>query len=168
MLNEEKIRLMTKLAIYEQNEGRADLPLSKYYRTDYLTLKMINSAITMTIGYLLLLGTIILINAEEILSEMVSMDLAALGRNIVIIYVILFTVNMLATYFIHSYKFRVSRDNLNLYNGMLKELYTVYKKEEDTGENRFFEEDFDGDMVNSFDNEMADFGGADDDEAIDD
>ena len=90
MLNEEKIRLMTKLAIYEQNEGKEDLPLSKYYRTDYLTLKMINSAIAMTVGYIILLCTIILINAEEILSDMVSMDLIAVGRNIIIIYVILF------------------------------------------------------------------------------
>ena len=34
MLNEEKVRVMTKLAIYEQGEGKKYLPISKYYRSD--------------------------------------------------------------------------------------------------------------------------------------
>lgn len=161
MLNEEKIRLMTKLAIYEQNEGKEDLPLSKYYRTDYLTLKMINSAIAMTVGYIILLCTIILINAEEILSDMVSMDLIAVGRNIIIIYVILFVINMIATYFIHSRKFKASRNKLNNYNSMLKELYNIYKKEEGSRENNFMEEDLDEEDIDSVKNEMPEFGGAD-------
>ena len=32
MLNEEKIRIMNKLAMYEQGEGKKYLPVSKYYR----------------------------------------------------------------------------------------------------------------------------------------
>ena len=92
MLNEEKIRLMTKLALYEQKEGKKDLPLSKYYRTDYLALKMINSTISMSLGYIVLLATIVLIRVEELLSNLVNMDLAAIGRNALIIYVVLFEI----------------------------------------------------------------------------
>lgn len=171
MLNEEKIRLMTKLALYEQNEGRKDLPLSKYYRTDYLALKMINSAIIMTVGYILLLLTIALINVEQLLADLVSMDVLALGRNILIIYVILFVVNMLATYFIYAYRFKKSRNNLNRYNVMLKELYTLYKKEEGNSDSSFFADDFDMERLGGetdAGSDMADFGGINDDEFIDD
>ena len=31
MLNEEKIKIMNKLAMYEQGEGKKYLPVSKYY-----------------------------------------------------------------------------------------------------------------------------------------
>ena len=34
MLNEEKIKIMNKLAMYEQGEGKKYLPVSKYYRSD--------------------------------------------------------------------------------------------------------------------------------------
>lgn len=40
MLNEERIRLMTKLARYEQKEGRRNLKISRYYRRDYLGIKL--------------------------------------------------------------------------------------------------------------------------------
>ena len=31
MVNEEKIRLMTKLAIYEENDGKKEIPLASYF-----------------------------------------------------------------------------------------------------------------------------------------
>lgn len=164
MLNEEKIRLMTRLALYEQKEGKKDLPLSKYYRTDYLALKMINSTIVMTLGYILLLSTIVLIKIEELLSDIVNMDLAAMGRNILIIYVILFVVNMAATYFVSSYRFKRSRGNLNNYNSYLKDLYMIYKKEENS--NSFFDDRFDMERLGEAD--IAEFGGINDDKILDD
>ena len=164
MLNEEKIRLMTRLALYEQKEGKKDLPLSKYYRTDYLALKMINSTIVMSLGYIVLLATIVLIRVEELISNVVSMDLVAIGRNILIAYVILFAVNMAVTYFISSYRFKKSRGNLNHYNSYLKDLYMIYKKEENT--NSFFDDRFDMEKLGEAD--VAEFGGIYDDKIIDD
>ena len=164
MLNEEKIRLMTRLALYEQKEGKKDLPLSKYYRTDYLALKMINSTIVMTLGYILLLATIVLIKIEELLSDIVNMDLVVIGRNILIIYVILFVVNMAATYFVSSYRFKRSRGNLNNYNSYLKDLYMIYKKEENSSS--FFDDRFDMERLGEAD--IAEFGGINDDKIIDD
>ena len=43
MLNEEKIKIMNKLAMYEQGEGKKYLPVSKYYRSDYIGLAMIKN-----------------------------------------------------------------------------------------------------------------------------
>ncbi len=164
MLNEEKIRLMTKLALYEQKEGKKDLPLSKYYRTDYLALKMINSTIVMSLGYIILLVTIVVINAEKLLSDLVNMDLFKIGRNILIIYAVLFVVNMTATYFIAAYRFKKSRGNLNKYNGDLKDLYMIYKKEEHT--DSFFDDSFNMEKLEKAD--AAEFGGINDDKIFDD
>ena len=43
MLNREKVILMTKLAVYEQKEGRKEIPLSKYFKSDYIGLHLIGS-----------------------------------------------------------------------------------------------------------------------------
>ena len=36
MLNEEKIRYMTELAIFEKNEGRKIFPVNRFFRSDYV------------------------------------------------------------------------------------------------------------------------------------
>ena len=36
MINEEKVKIMDRLALYEKQEGRKYLPVSKYYRSDYI------------------------------------------------------------------------------------------------------------------------------------
>lgn len=51
MLNEEKIKIMNKLAMYEQGEGKKYLPVSRYYRSDYIGLAMIKNFFLITIGY---------------------------------------------------------------------------------------------------------------------
>ena len=43
MLNEEKIKIMNRLAMYEQGEGKKYLPVSRYYRSDYIGLAMIKN-----------------------------------------------------------------------------------------------------------------------------
>ena len=51
MLNEEKIKIMNKLAMYEQGEGKKYLQVSKYYRSDYIGLALIKNLFLVTIGY---------------------------------------------------------------------------------------------------------------------
>ena len=40
MLDEKKIRLMTDLARYENQHGKEELKISRYYRSDYLGLAL--------------------------------------------------------------------------------------------------------------------------------
>ena len=58
MLNEEKVRSMNRLALYEQTQGRRYLPVSKYYRSDYIGLALIKNFFLVTIGYILVIGSI--------------------------------------------------------------------------------------------------------------
>ena len=50
MLNNRKVRLMTRLAIYEQTEGKEDVRISKYFRTDYVRLNVLKSIVAVTVG----------------------------------------------------------------------------------------------------------------------
>lgn len=135
MLNEEKISLMTKLALYEQGEGKKEIPMSGYYRSDYVSLKVMNSAIVATIAYILVIGSLILINAEELLNRLTEIDLVAEGKKILVYYIGFLVGYMIIAYIFYSIKFKAVRNKLNQYNADLKKLYELYRNEKKTNDN---------------------------------
>ena len=71
MVNNRKVRLMTKLAIYEKGAGREDLKLNRYFRRDYLRSRMLTSFVATTIGFAFLVGLIVLFEMDYIVSNAV-------------------------------------------------------------------------------------------------
>ena len=129
MINEEKVALMTKLAAYEEGQGKENIPQSKYYREDYISLKMINTAILVTVAYLMILAMIVFVNVEKMMTQIANMDFVKLGQTVLIWYVVIFVVYMGLSYIVYSIKFKRVRNSLNEYNGNLKKLYGLYKEE---------------------------------------
>lgn len=43
MLNEEKIILMTQMASYEENEGKKNMAIGRYFRSDYIAIQVLKS-----------------------------------------------------------------------------------------------------------------------------
>ena len=58
MLDEKKIRLMTDLARYENQHGKEELKISRYYRSDYLGLALFRNFFLASIAYVVILGLI--------------------------------------------------------------------------------------------------------------
>ncbi len=141
MLNEEKISLMTKLALYEQNEGKKQIPMSGYYKGDYVSLNVLNSAIIGTIAYLLIVATIILINAEEIVEKLTEIDLLSVGKQILTYYLVFIVGYLIVSYIFYSVKFKSVRVKLNQYNADLKKLYEMYRGDKAAKEDVFSKDD---------------------------
>jgi len=137
MLNEEKISLMTKLALYEQKEGKKQIPMSSYYKGDYVSLNVLNSAIIGTIAYLLIVATVILINAEDIVERLTEIDLIAVGKQILTYYLIFIVCYLVIAYIFYSVKFKSVRVKLNQYNADLKQLYEMYKADKSSKDDAF-------------------------------
>lgn len=51
MLNEEKIILMTQMASYEENEGKKNMAIGRYFRSDYIAIQVLKSVLCATIAY---------------------------------------------------------------------------------------------------------------------
>ena len=69
MVNEEKVKVMNRLAMYEHGEGRKYLPVSRYYRSDYIGLALIKNFFLVTIGYVLLLAGIAAYFSEYLMDQ---------------------------------------------------------------------------------------------------
>ena len=130
MLNEEKIKIMNKLAMYEQGEGKKYLPVSRYYRSDYIGLALIKNFFLVTIGYCLILAGIVAYFGEYLVDNIHKMDLVAVGRNAVIGYVVVLVVFSVATYIQYSVKYHKAKKSVKEYYQELTQLNKIYSREE--------------------------------------
>ena len=130
MLIEEKIKIMNKLAMYEQGEGKKYLPVSRYYRSDYIGLALIKNFFLVTIGYCLILAGIAAYFGEYLVDNIHKMDLVAVGRNAVIGYVVVLVVFSVATYIQYSVKYHKAKKSVKEYYQELTQLNKIYSREE--------------------------------------
>ncbi len=129
MLNSKKIRLMTKLVVYENKDGKADIHLSKYYKTDYVRYQTLKSIISATVGYLLILLLIGLYEMEFIIRNAVNLDYRTIGAYILGIYIMVITIYGLGSILIFSLKYDASRKKLAKYYKLLRRLNKIYTDE---------------------------------------
>lgn len=130
MLDHEKVKTMTKLAIYEDRTGKEDIKLSQYYKTDYVRLQVINTFVFTTIGYLFVLLLLGLYKAEYLIQEAVSLDYGTIGMYLLGIYLMVVIIYCLCTIIICSIKYEKSRKQLKGYYRELKYLHKLYEEEE--------------------------------------
>ena len=88
MLNEDRIRLMTKMASYEEGKGKEYMPIKQYYRKDYVALGMMKSFITSSIAFGILFFCWILYEMEQITELLAKRDLEELGTFVLMIYAV--------------------------------------------------------------------------------
>ena len=70
MLDERKVKLMTKLALYEETHGKEDFKISSYYRKDYASLHVIYAFLSVSVGYVCLVGVLLLAGVENIMGNL--------------------------------------------------------------------------------------------------
>ena len=133
MVNMRKVRLMTKLAIYEKKEGKEDIKLGKYFQRDYVRLKGLHNIVAVTIGYLLVLGMIIAYQMEYLIREAVNLDYIGMGKTILGGYIIVVTVYVMASTVGYSLYYSYSRKKLAKYFRMLRLLRSIYREDEQLG-----------------------------------
>lgn len=133
MLNHDKIRTMTKLAVYEEIKGKEDLKMANYYKTDYVRLQVLKTAINVTVGYVLILLLIAMYKADYIIAKIVTLDFVRIGQLVLGFYIIIMAIYITCTILWYNYNYKKSRKNLSKYNKMLKKLINFYQQENING-----------------------------------
>ena len=130
MINEERVKLMTRMAVYEKGEFRRHRVMVEFFRSDYISLQMVKTIISTTIAYGVLLGMYILYDFEQFMKEIYHMDIVSFVKAVVIIYLILLVIFLLITYVLSLYRYNLSLKRVKLFYGNLKKLSQLYGKEE--------------------------------------
>lgn len=129
MLNEERIKLMTKMAAYEADEGKKNVAIGNYFRGDYIGLQVIKSIISATIAFVIVFGLFVFYDFEVFMSDIYKMDLLGFGRTVITAYLIFVAVYALISYTIYTYRYAKARKSLKMYYNNLKKLAYLYDKE---------------------------------------
>ncbi|BCJ97619.1 hypothetical protein [Anaerocolumna chitinilytica] len=128
MLDNKKIKLMTKLAAFEDGKGKEDIKISKYYKTDYVRYQVIKTAVSITLGYLLVLLLFGMYHAEYIISKIVTLNFVRIGQYLLGFYIILMAIYITGAFIGYSIKYDHSKKNLSRYYKLLKRLNRVYQE----------------------------------------
>lgn len=130
MLNEKRIRLMTKLARYENGQGKEDLRIGRYYRGDYLGMALFKNFFLTSIGYAVVLGMIAAYFSDYLMDNVHKMNLVMLAVAVVGGYIITMAVYSVVTYTIYSLRYSRAKRGIKAYDQKLSELAGLYEREE--------------------------------------
>ena len=129
MINEEKVKAMNRLALYEQGKGKKVLPISRYYRTDYVGQALIKNLFLVTIGYFLILAVLAVYFSEYLMNNIHRMDLRALTIYLVAGYIILMGIYMFITLIIYNVKYYRAKKSVKEYYSQLTRLEKMYMRD---------------------------------------
>lgn len=126
MVNEEKIKLMTKLAKYEQGEGKSTLPVMGYFQGDYIVLHVLKAGISATIAYVAILGVICLVSGEYLMEHINSMSIQQLAGGVIFGYILMEAIYLTAALIVYMKRYNKAKQSVKRYYHWLKQLNLFY------------------------------------------
>lgn len=129
MLNEERVKLMTQMAAYENALGQDDLKISSYYRKDYASLNTLISVLWITVGYGILVGLILVSNLEAFMKNLTMTKMVWTGGTIVGVYLVLVIIYCVAVSDLYKRRHNKAKQRVKRYYRDLARLGKLYVKE---------------------------------------
>ncbi len=123
MINEEKIKIMTKLASYEEHLGKQDFEVIKRMKSDYVSSKSFTTCIFVTIALLIVFaadfGTKFIDNMATFTSDF---DLVSEGFNYLAIWIFVMVVYSFISGRAYRREYDVAKQRVKVYEQQLNEL----------------------------------------------
>lgn len=129
MLNEDRIRVMTRLAAFEKKHEKEIEIASTYYKGDYISYRVIWTGIMTTIAFMLGLGLYFAINFEYYMANMHKMNLVSKGQVVIILYIVCMAVMLSISFFVYRTRYRHAQKCVDEYIKRLRELERNYNNE---------------------------------------
>lgn len=129
MLNENRIKVMARMAMYEKKQGDEDLKINAYYKRDYVSYKTLISVIWVTIAYALVVVLAASIFLDEILQK-ISVDFIVMSMiGVVGVYLCIMLFYVIGASTFYKKKYSDARERLKKFNHNLTRLNKMYEKE---------------------------------------
>jgi hypothetical protein len=128
MLDSKKVRLMTELAHYETEEGKEDLKISRYYRSDYIGIGLLKNLLLVTLGYILLWGLLIAYNLDFLLDNLHKLNFSFVIVEMVAGYIVVVMIYSTITYAMRFSRYLKAKRSVQEYYDKLDELTRFYGK----------------------------------------
>lgn len=134
MLNEDKLKLMTGIAMFEKREGKRIFSVHRYFRGDYISKNMFRSFFSYTFCYIL--GVLIwtLYNIEQLLNTMNLDEVIAIAKNGTYLYLAGLILYLFITCIVYWKRYEIAKRGMRVYVAKLKRLEKRYEFQSRTRE----------------------------------
>lgn len=129
MLNEERVILMTKMASYEANEGKRNVKIGRFFRSDYISIQVLKALLCATIAYVIIFALYILYDFETFMQDIYKMDLLAFAQDVLFYYAVTVVSYGIIAYAVFSYRYTKAKKSLKCYYQNLKKLNSMYNEQ---------------------------------------
>lgn len=126
MIDENKVRLMTKIAIYEKKEENRNLIISKFYKSDYVRFNVLKTLIAATVAFWSIVGAYVFIKFDDLLAKVSEVDYFDVMYKLLGAYVFVCLGFFFFAEIVYSYRYSMAKPGLIKYNVHLKRLIESY------------------------------------------
>jgi hypothetical protein len=130
LIQVEKLKTMTQLALYEKKQGKQDFSVFRYRREDYIHFEKIKTVIAATAAFLIIGGFLAAWNIEVILSHFDTYNYKQIGAVILVAYIVflIFYIRIVANQ--SRERYNTVRPRMRRYHRNLNQMTQFYKDED--------------------------------------
>ena len=98
MINEERLRPMVKMAMFDENEGKSCKPMIQYARADYVSMQLLRSFVAGSIAFAIMCAIWVLYDTTALMQMLNGAYIKTLIIDVAVRYAIFMVVYLTSTY----------------------------------------------------------------------
>ena len=134
VINEDRLKLMISIGMFEKKEGKKIFPVYRFFRSDYIGKHILRAFLGFTFCWLLGTVLMVLYKAEDILSSLNFNAIEGLGKLYMGGYLAGLAVYLLITYWVYWKRYEYASRGMKVYVAKLKRLEKRYEMQGKTGQ----------------------------------
>ena len=127
----EKVRIMTKLAAFEQKEEEDAIKITKYYQGDYVRHELLKTLACVTVGYVCLCVLGLLYQVEYLIGNATKLNYPQVLGQVVSGYCILLILYGIGVSLAYIYQYHKAKKKIKGYDKNLHILRQLYRREQE-------------------------------------
>ena len=130
MVNQDRIKQLYKLAVYEKTEEKEHREAGQYYRSDYVGKEIIKSIFSGTFAYGIIAMLWVMNNWELVMYQINTLEITNTLVTMLIYYVVFMAVYLIMTMAVYYSRYKESKKKIDTYVADLKDAQTMFEREE--------------------------------------
>jgi len=130
MINEDKVKIMTKLAAFDKRQAAECEDAVVFFRSDFIGRELLRSFVIGTLAFVLLEAIWVIIHVDELLENINRLDYMAMGTDALQNYLAFLLIYLVITYVVYAVRYSLKRKQLREYHKGLRALIKIYEKDE--------------------------------------
>lgn len=134
MINEDRLKLMTGIGMFEKKEGEKIFPAYRFFRSDYISRDLLRAFLGFTFCWILGTALVVVYKAEDILAALNVNEIGEYGTMYVGAYLTALAVYLLIACWVSWNRYEYASKGMKVYMAKLKRLEKRYEMQGKMGQ----------------------------------